>query len=39
VGVRVEDDVLLTEAGTLVLSHAAVKEPDDIEAIVGKHNL
>ncbi|XP_026323865.1 xaa-Pro aminopeptidase 3-like [Hyposmocoma kahamanoa] len=37
VGIRVEDDVLITDSDPIVLTADAVKEIDDIEAIVGKH--
>ncbi|XP_059056542.1 xaa-Pro aminopeptidase 3-like [Achroia grisella] len=39
VGIRVEDDVLITEGDPLVLTEACVKEVHDIEAIVGKHSV
>ncbi|XP_014359819.2 xaa-Pro aminopeptidase 3 [Papilio machaon] len=39
IGIRVEDDVLITDGEPIVLTEACVKEIDDIEAIVGKHNL
>jgi len=35
IGVRIEDDVLVTETGNRVLSADVVKEISDIEAIVG----
>ena len=38
VGIRIEDDVLITDDGVLVLTDACVKEVDDIEALVGKQN-
>ncbi|KAG6460790.1 hypothetical protein O3G_MSEX012217 [Manduca sexta] len=36
VGIRVEDDVLITDGEPLVLTEACAKEVRDIEAIVGK---
>ncbi|KAL4721133.1 hypothetical protein ACJJTC_009413 [Scirpophaga incertulas] len=39
VGIRIEDDVLVTEREPLVLTHTCLKEPDDVEALVGKHTL
>ncbi len=34
IGVRIEDDVLITEDGPDVLTRGCVKQPDDIEAMV-----
>ncbi|XP_049885679.1 xaa-Pro aminopeptidase 3-like [Pectinophora gossypiella] len=39
IGIRVEDDVLITDNTPLVLTESCVKEVDDIEAIVGRHHL
>ena len=35
IGIRIEDDILVTDTGYEILSKGAPKEPDDIEAIVG----
>jgi Xaa-Pro aminopeptidase len=35
IGIRIEDDVLVTANGADVLSKGLVKEPDDIEAMMG----
>ncbi|HKC25633.1 MAG TPA: aminopeptidase P N-terminal domain-containing protein [Thermoanaerobaculia bacterium] len=35
IGVRIEDDVAVTERGSEVLSAAAPKQPDELESIVG----
>ncbi|XP_034823963.1 xaa-Pro aminopeptidase 3 [Maniola hyperantus] len=39
VGIRIEDDVLITDSDPLVLTDACVREVDDIEAIVGKQSI
>jgi len=35
-GIRIEDDVLVTDEGAQVLTAAIPKEPDEIEAVVGR---
>ena len=35
IGIRIEDDVLVTRTGCEVLSEAVPKNPDDIEALMG----
>ena len=35
VGVRIEDDILITTEGNLVLSNKAPKKTDDIEAFMN----
>jgi Xaa-Pro aminopeptidase len=37
IGVRIEDDVLVTREGCDVLTRAAPKDPDEIEAIMNPH--
>lgn len=34
-GIRIEDDVLVTDDGARVLTEALAKRPDDVEALVG----
>lgn len=36
IGIRIEDDLLITEDGCRVLSAAIIKEPDEIEAFMAK---
>ena len=36
IGIRIEDDVLVTETGREVLSAGIIKEPEEIEAFMGK---
>jgi Xaa-Pro aminopeptidase len=35
IGIRIEDDVLITESGNTVLTQALVKEIDDIEHLMN----
>jgi Xaa-Pro aminopeptidase len=35
IGIRIEDDVAVSKKGPDVLSAAAVKDPDDIEALMA----
>lgn len=36
IGIRIEDDILVTESEPVVLSAACPKHPDDIEQIMSK---
>ena len=36
IGIRIEDDVLVTEKGRKVLTRGATKDPDAIEAMMAK---
>jgi len=36
IGIRIEDDVLITESGNKVLTQSLVKEIDDIENLMRK---
>ena len=38
IGIRIEDDVLITEDGCINLSSEILKEPDEIEAFMAKYN-
>ncbi len=38
IGIRIEDDVLVTDAGPEVLSGLAIKEPDEIEAVMSQRS-
>ncbi|XP_047028903.1 xaa-Pro aminopeptidase 3-like isoform X1 [Helicoverpa zea] len=39
VGIRIEDDVLITDGDPLVLTDTCIKEVSDIEALVGKQSV
>ena len=34
IGIRIEDDILITQSGPVVLSSTAPKDPDEIESIM-----
>ena len=37
IGIRIEDDLLITEDGCKILSESIIKEPDEIEAFMAAH--
>ena len=37
IGIRIEDDLLITEDGCRVLSESIIREPDEIEALMAAH--
>ena len=37
IGIRIEDDVLVTERGRKVLTKSAPKDPDEIERLMAAH--
>lgn len=37
IGIRIEDDLLITEDGCKVLSESVIREPDEIEAYMASH--
>ena len=37
IGIRIEDDILITEDGCVVLSDAIIRDPDEIEAFMAKN--
>jgi Xaa-Pro aminopeptidase len=36
VGVRIEDDILVTQSGAKILSNALPRHPDEVEAYMAK---
>jgi Xaa-Pro aminopeptidase len=36
IGVRIEDDILVTESGSKILSNALPRHPDEVEAYMAK---
>jgi Xaa-Pro aminopeptidase len=36
IGVRIEDDILVTDSGAKILSHALPRNPDEVEVFVQK---
>ena len=36
IGVRIEDDILVTESGAKILSNALPRHPDEVEAYMAK---
>ena len=39
IGIRIEDDVLVTDKGRRVLTKAVPKDADEIEALMAKNNV
>lgn len=37
IGIRIEDDVLVSESGPVILTHGLVREVDEIEALMAKN--
>ena len=36
IGIRIEDDILVTESGAKILSNALPRHPDEVEAYMAK---
>jgi Xaa-Pro aminopeptidase len=36
IGVRIEDDILVTESGAKIMSNALPRHPDEVEAYMAK---
>lgn len=39
IGIRIEDNVLVTEDGCINLSSSIIKDPDEIEAYMQENNI
>jgi Xaa-Pro aminopeptidase len=37
IGVRIEDDILVTESGAKILSNALPRHPDEVEAYMSRN--